>query len=61
MTRKELEHVIFVLSSARSMATNDPFWRVGVQEALASCRAELVAMSKQEPQQLELDFGQQNI
>jgi hypothetical protein len=24
MTRKELEHVIFVLSSAKSMTTNDP-------------------------------------
>jgi hypothetical protein len=61
MTRKELEHVIFVLSSARSMATNDPFWRVGVQEALASCRVELGTMPKEEPQQLELDFGQQRI
>lgn len=61
MTRRELEHVIFVLSSARSMGSNDPFWRVEVQEALASCRAELSTMPKEEPQQLELDFGQQSI
>jgi hypothetical protein len=62
MTRNEIEHVIYVLSAVRSgQQKADPFWRVELQEALASCRAELAAMPKEEPQQLELDFGQQKI
>lgn len=62
MTRKELEHIIFVLTSVRAGEKQpDPFWRVEIQEALASCRAELEKMPEEESKQLELNFGQQNI
>jgi len=64
MSRKELEHIIYVLACVRSgEEKTDPFWRVEIQEALASCRAELASLPKEkaEPEQLEINFGQENI